>query len=264
MFFELPPTPPSAIEEVCTAEYRDFMRTYSDLPKTEVDGKGEAFSERRNKELSREAKIVGVLRGKEYRRRELKEILESPEVVQLLDSHHFGPLMVTQNVTAPVIEETNRSLSITDSRAAKSARKTWRVIEGSKIIAGRLTWHTYFHGLSSGQKVKRRVYSYFKPRNRKENEIWEQGFCNGYAQGIDVANDEFVISLNRFVRDYTGMVRYKKLEKLNIISPADVRELRIGTVVQDDRVDIDVRETMIKTEAKFTKENEWNNLILLD
>ncbi|WP_235602952.1 type IV secretory system conjugative DNA transfer family protein [Piscirickettsia litoralis] len=75
----------------------------------------------------------------------------------------------------------------------------------------------------------------------------------GWNQGIDQAVNIYKINLNRLVRDFNGMVLYKKLLTQGIVSPVYVKSQYLGITGDKNKLTIDDSTLLIKNQPELLR-----------
>lgn len=264
MFLDLPPVPPVVIEESCSVDFKAYISQYDDLAsKTKAnsdEAKSEARAERRKTAIIKEALIVGAQAGHQRRSIEIRELLDHPKATKVLNAFSFRPLMYRSNIVPPVITEVGPSVSIDgDGQSATSTRRSWRIIRPAYIRTGALSWESYLLDSASTNVRARGIYNFYAPKSAADRKVWKDNYCRGFSSGFDTANAEFTQNLNRFMRDYIGMIRFKRLEQSGVVSAPEYKETRVGIVVNDKWTQVDQRDLRIVVESKFNADADWDN-----
>ncbi len=259
---DMPPVDPVVVANECAIDFKSYIDQYKRVKAVNLSGdnSSEVFEAKRLDAIVREAKIVGSQTGRGKRAKQIIELLDSSKAQSILDSFSFRELMYETNIVPPVITEVGASVSIeNDGKNAITTRKSWRIVKPAYITTGAITWRSYLIANYSTGPSPRGIYAFYAPRNAQERSLWMDSYCQGYSTGFESANAAFMSNLNRFRRDYLGMIRFKQLEQSGIVSAPQVRETNIGVVVSDNWTALDKKDIRITVDSKFNKEVSWEN-----
>lgn len=112
-------------------------------------------------------------------------------------------------VEPPVIEEQLEALQISD--AGQNAALTDKVLTisgNARLVTTSRDWRNYLERDWGEPEPPPDV---LLPKTDEERKNWKAWVKEGWAKGIEQANDIFAEDMARLTRDFTGMVRYRKL-----------------------------------------------------
>jgi defect-in-organelle-trafficking protein DotC len=84
------------------------------------------------------------------------------------------------------------------------------------------------------------------PKTGEERDLWSDAVNEGWTKGIAEAREEFAASLDRLIRDYDGMIRYRDLQAQGILSAPTVTNRNTGYRATADGRRAFVDETQIR------------------
>ena len=79
------------------------------------------------------------------------------------------------------------------------------------------------------------------PKDSTERAAWDRYTFEGWQKGLQQADDIFSDSLARLKYDYLGMIRYRKLLAMNMVSPPYVSHTDLGVTGDSNQLRIDDR-----------------------
>jgi defect-in-organelle-trafficking protein DotC len=259
---DMPPVDSVIVAEACKSDFQAYISQYSRIAISKEEGSenSKLVDAARIDAIIREAKIVGSQAGRARRSSDIIDLLDSKRATDILNSFSFRELMYESNIVPPVITEVGPSVSIeNEGRKARTSRKSWRIIKPAYITTGSLSWQSYLISGYGGRSKPRGIYAFYAPKGKADVNLWRENYCNSYEGGFETANAAFLQNLNRFKRDYMGMIRFKALEQAGIVSRPETRETRVGIVVNDNWTVIDQRDFRITVDSKFKDNEEWDN-----
>ncbi|MGD9163491.1 MAG: type IV secretory system conjugative DNA transfer family protein [Chromatiales bacterium] len=259
MWVDLPPEPPAQIVQTECAKLADIVLTLEN-PRTEQASSSDSagFMEGlREKAIRTEALTNASQFGLSYRTLELSTLMEQPEVRGALDGgFNFTALQTDWQVIPPVISEAGESFSrSTDGQSARRAMVTWKILEPAKLVTAPPNWREYL--LREINEPSFIPTPALLPLDDHEREIWKSALCEGWAAGYQQASLTFADDLSLLVRDYTGMLRFRALIKLGVVSEPVVSEGRLGVTVDSNRVNVDDRTYLITHPVRFRDVDDW-------
>lgn len=119
-------------------------------------------------------------------------------------------------VEPPVIEEQLEALKIADAgQSAALTDKVLTITANAKLVTTARDWRNY---LQRDWGVPDPPPDILLPTTDDERKNWEEWVKEGWQKGIEQADDIFAEDCARLTRDFTGMVRYRKLLAETIVS----------------------------------------------
>jgi len=112
-------------------------------------------------------------------------------------------------IEPPVIEEQLEALQISDQgQNAALTDKVLNITGNAKLVTTSRDWRNY---LERDWGAPESPPDVLLPKTEDERKNWKNWVKEGWALGIEQANDIFAEDMARLTRDFTGMVRYRKL-----------------------------------------------------
>ncbi len=140
-------------------------------------------------------------------------------------------------IEPPVISEAENALIIAEAgQLAALSERVYAINEQVRIVSAPRHWRSYlvqdWGDLDPPSAI-------LLPQDREERRAWRRWVAEGWAEGVQQANEIFDTNLARLVADFTGMVRFRKLLAQGIVSAPFAqltergvtgggRELRVG------------------------------------
>ena len=173
------------------------------------------FKDIRGRELERAARIYALQKAVEWRYSQINAMLQS-ESSKLDAAFDFKRLIMSGGMLLPpVIDEAKESLNIETPDYAIAADRTYNILKDARIVGGSPSWRDYL--LHKPQPVNE-LNPAILPRNEAEQKRWAQCAMEGWSAGIDQANYLHEIAVNRLKRDFTGMLKYRELVAMGVVS----------------------------------------------
>lgn len=200
---------------------------------------------------------VAIQTAVKYRYAQLNKKMES--IAKDLDKLDFSLLLVhSGKVMPPVIREAKRALQIKDSTHSISSAQAYEILQPAKIVANTPTWRQY---LVKNYDAIEEVHDLLLPQTEEEQAIWKKAVSQGWQIGLRQADNEFSTNLNRFTRDFLGLITYHRLALQGVVSVPMVAEGKYGIRVNGNTLNIDQREFRITEPTRFNGTDKWNPII---
>ncbi|AKP73677.1 type IV secretion system protein DotC [Piscirickettsia salmonis] len=150
---------------------------------------------------------------------------------------NFNQLLLQSNVLPPVISDSSNSVNVEQgAQSIRVAGRSYKIISQVRFVTAPPTWRDYLYLNYSKPELPNKI---LLPQNTEEETLWKESVTQGWQQGIRQAVTIYKINLNRLVRDYTGMVLYKKLLTEGLVSPVYVAKKYQGVTGDKNKVTID-------------------------
>lgn len=119
-------------------------------------------------------------------------------------------------VEPPVIEEQLEALQIADAgQSAALTDKVLTISANARLVTTARDWRNYLERDWGEPEPPPEV---LLPKTDEERKNWRNWVKEGWYKGIEQANDIFAEDMARLSRDFTGMVRYRKLLAQALVS----------------------------------------------
>ena len=288
--FDIPPTVPvESVQQQCHAVYSKYIHPAPEflvekykereskakdagvLSEKDKSSSGKSSSDDMSYSRQNAIKSTGIQLGAQHglrwRYKQIEKLLNSPKIQNALNvTFDFSLVTGKYNILYPVIHEVKEGVTISsDGQSARKSRITWEIAKPSRIVPVTPTWRDYLYQPGLSKISIKYISEGLMPFDKKEKRMWVDAICNGYAKGVKQANMTFSDRMQALVSDYKGMLRFRSLVKMNVVTPPKVIEGRLGVTVNGTRqkVNVDDRMLRITTPALFTDKKNWKPVITL-
>lgn len=176
--------------------------------------------------------------------------------------YDFNALILEHNVLPPVLLEGRNTLNLADTQNIRISDRTYKVAKQARFITTAPNWRQY---LWMDYKKPEYPNKSLLPHNRLERRIWCAFVAKGWKNGIEQANTILEESIARIKEDYNGMLLYRKLLAMNMVSPPFVSNTDLGVTGDENEIHIDDRVLRITAlPALNVNSNEWKAAVAKD
>lgn len=180
----------------------------------------------------------GTQAGYARRTYEIREQVQSRSNV--LDRvYDFQGVMLDRNVLPPVLVEFTNTLSLAGEDALRLSDHTYRISSQARFVSAVPSWREYL--LTSVVSSTGAQDLTLVPRDENEKRFWEAQVRAGWQAGVQQADQVFAVQLARLDRDFKGMVLYRHLLSLNMVSKPFVAESNMGVTGDGSQIAINDR-----------------------
>ena len=152
--------------------------------------------------------------------------------------YDFNSLVLEHNILPPVLLEGRNTLNLADTQTIRISDRTYKVAKQAHFITTPPNWRQY---LWMDYKPPEVPHISLLPKTRQEKRLWcnyvEQGWKNGVEQATIILEE----SVARIKEDYRGMILYRKLLAMNMVSPPYVSHTDLGVTGDESEIHIDDR-----------------------
>lgn len=176
--------------------------------------------------------------------------------------YDFNSLVLEHNILPPVLLEGRNTLNLADAQSIRVSDRTYKVAKQAHFITTPPTWRQYLW------------MDYVKPENpnftllpktKTEKQLWYIYTTKGWKNGIDQANTILEESIARVKEDFGGMILYRKLLAMNMVSPPYVSNTDLGVTGDANEIRIDDRVLRITALPGLNiNSNEWKAAVAKD
>lgn len=156
----------------------------------------------------------------------------------------FYGLMLDDNILPPVLSEARNTLNLEDGSAIRVAERNYKIINQARFVTAPPTWREY---LWMNYDIPELPDSSLLPRSKPERIVWEKDIQEGWEAGNKQADVIFRENINRLVRDFNGMILYRKLLAQNMVSEPFVAAMNMG--ITGDGNDMSVNDRVLRITA---------------
>jgi defect-in-organelle-trafficking protein DotC len=211
--------------------------------------------------LRETALSLGAQSGLAWRAKYIDE--ELVKQTRNLDAiYDFNSLILENNVLPPVLLEGRNTLNLADMQTIRVSDRTYKVAKQAHFVTTPPGWRQY---LWMDYKKPEYPNVTLLPTNKIERQIWCDFVDKGWQNGVDQANTILEESIARIKEDFTGMILYRKLLAMNMVSPPFVSNTNLGVTGDGGEIHIDDRVLRITAlPALNINSNEWRAAIAKD
>jgi len=167
---------------------------------------------------------------------------ESIFIDQVFD---FNQLLLGHNVLPPVLVQSDNNLDLDNNDTLRIDAKTYRIIRSARFVTAPPNWRDYLWMRFDRPRLTDRS---LLPQTQAEAEVWNYFFKKGWIKGSDQAVSIFTDDLNRLKRDMLGMILYRKLLALHMVSPPFVASANLG--VTGDATQLRINDEVLRITAQ--------------
>lgn len=187
--------------------------------------------------LKETALSLGAQSGLAHRAKYIDEQLN--EQARNLDKvFNFEALMLDNNILPPVLLEGRNTLNLPNEQAFRISDRTYKIYKQAHFVTTAPNWRQY---LWMDYKKPERPNVTLLPKDKQERQVWDHYVTIGWQNGIEQANTIIADSLSRIKEDYKGMILYRQLLAMNMVSPPYVSHTELGITGDSNEMHIDDR-----------------------
>ena len=176
--------------------------------------------------------------------------------------YDFNSLVLEHNILPPVLLEGRNTLNLADAQSIRVSDRTYKVAKQAHFVTTPPTWRQYLWLDYSKPETPN---STLLPKNKREKEIWCIYTAKGWKNGIDQANTILEENIARVKEDFGGMILYRKLLAMNMVSPPYVSHTDLGVTGDASEIHIDDRVLRITAlPALNVNSSEWKAAVAKD
>lgn len=206
-------------------------------PKYTRHQKKTKLSKVREMALKETALSLGAQAGLAARAKTIDEALVKQ--TRNLDAiYDFNSLVLEHNILPPVLLEGRNTLNLANEQSIRISDRTYKVAKQAHFITTPPTWRQY---LWLDYMQPEAPDSTLLPKTKIEKEIWCIYTARGWKKGIEQGNTILEESLSRLKEDFGGMIMYRKLLAMNMVSPPYVSHTDLGVTGDASEIHIDDR-----------------------
>lgn len=202
-----------------------------------------AVSALRSQALRETALSIGARGGLAERAQVINGTLLNYEPV-LAKIFQFYGLLLDDNILPPVLVEARNTLNLSGTAAIRIADRNYKLIAQARFVTAPPSWREYLWMSYDTPSLPDRS---LLPRNKPERIMWERDLEEGWQAGLHQAELIFNENISRLVRDFNGMVMYRKLLSQNMVSQPFVATLDMG--VTGNGEDMSVNDRVLRITA---------------
>ena len=176
--------------------------------------------------------------------------------------YDFNALTLEHNILPPVLLEGRNTLNLADAQTIRISDRTYKVSKQARFITTPPNWRQY---LWMDYKQPEYPNITLLPKTKEERAVWSFYIDKGWNNGVEQANTILEESIARIKEDFAGMIMYRKLLAMNMVSPPYVSHTDLGVTGDGAEIHIDDRVLRITAlPALNTNSSEWRAAVAKD
>lgn len=152
--------------------------------------------------------------------------------------YDFNALILEHNVLPPVLLEGRNTLNLADTQTIRVSDRTYKVSKQAHFITTPPNWRQY---LWMDYQKPEYPHVSLLPTTKDECKVWSIAVAKGWENGVEQANTILEENIARIKEDFIGMILYRKLLAMNMVSPPYVSNTELGVTGDGDEIHIDDR-----------------------
>lgn len=138
---------------------------------------------------------------------------------------------------------------------------TYEIIKPARLVSNAPNWRQYL--IFKPGSVIKFPHEVLMPKNELERELWSKWIDEGWERGVEQANFEMQSRVANLGDEFLGMVRYARLVKQGMITPAQVAESTQSIVGSGNQMIIDQKQVRIAAPASLNPDSKnWKAVIV--
>ena len=150
----------------------------------------------------------------------------------------FNSLILEHNILPPVFLVGQNTLNLADSQTIRVSNRTYKIAKQAHFVTTAPNWRQY---LWMDYQAPEYPNVSLLPKNKNEKRVWQHYIKQGWDNGFQQADSILEESVARIKEDYTGMILYRKLLAMNMVTPPYVSDLNLGVTGDASEIHIDDR-----------------------
>lgn len=139
--------------------------------------------------------------------------------------YDFRKIQLEPGFLPPVITEGRDAYNQPAEDEVRAADTIYKIEFPARIVNAAPDWRTYlFVNVTEPETPNKAVL----PQTSAESKLWDKYIKIGWEQGYEQASDLYDIGLNRLNRDFKGMLRYKKLYEMGMVTKPKLSKTELG------------------------------------
>ncbi|OGT48797.1 MAG: type IV secretion system protein DotC [Gammaproteobacteria bacterium RIFCSPHIGHO2_12_FULL_38_11] len=170
------------------------------------------------------ATSLGARGGLAWEGRNIDAALQT-ESIFLDQVFNFNLLLLGHNVLPPVLDQSNNNLNLDNNDTLRIATKAYKILRPARFVTAPPNWRDYMWMRFQRPTLPDRS---LLPETKAEEQVWNHYILKGWHSGCEQALAIFTDNLNRMKRDMLGMILYRKLLALHMVSAPFVASADLG------------------------------------
>lgn len=204
------------------------------------------------------AMSLGARGGLAWQARNLDMAL-AQEAIFLDQVFDFNQLLLRHNVLPPVLAQSDNNLNLDNNDTLRIATKTYRIIRNARFVTAPPNWRAYLWMRYPKPNLTDRS---LLPQTPAEAQVWNHFLKKGWLKGSQQAINIFTDNLNRMKRDMLGMILYRKLLALHMVSAPFVAKADLGVTGNGSQLRINDQVLRITAQSRLQPNpQKWKPVI---
>lgn len=180
---------------------------------------------------------------------------------EVLDSVFRFDLVLEENgrLLPPSVSGTEAERDLQASDRLVETGRVWRITHAAELVLAAPTWRDYLLSIAIAEPD--RLSSAVLPKSMGERDVWKQAVSEGWAAGEAQADQVFSQQFQEMVTRYIGILRFRALRAMGVVSQPDVSRSVESIVVTPDSVRIDQQAIEIMERAEFQAASAWKAIV---
>ena len=229
--------------------------------KAALTGPRSSMSKIREMAIKETALSLGAQSGLAWRAKIIDEQLVK-ETRNLDAIYDFNSLTLAHNILPPVLLEGRNTLNLADAQTIRISDRTYKVAKQAHFVTTPPNWRQYIW-----MDYKKPEYPNVTllPKTKAERIVWSQCVEKGWKDGVEQANIILEESIARLKEDFAGMILYRKLLAMNMVSAPFVSHTDLGVTGDAGEIHIDDQVLRITAlPALNINSKEWRAAVAKD
>lgn len=176
--------------------------------------------------------------------------------------YDFNSLILQDNVLPPVLLEGRNTLNLADAQTIRISDRVYKIAKQARFITTPPNWRQY---LWMDYQKPDEPHVSLLPKTRNEKEVWCFFVEKGWKQGEEQANTILEENIGRIKEDFGGMILYRKLLAMNMVSAPFVSHTDLGVTGDGSEIHIDDKVLRIAVlPALNVNSKEWTAAVAKD
>lgn len=174
----------------------------------------------------------------------------------------FKSLILDNNILPPVLLQGNNSLNLANAQTIRISDRTYKLVKQARFMTTPPNWRQY---LWLDYQKPEAPHVTMLPNSKEERQVWCFYAEKGWQNGIEQADIILAENIARIKEDFTGMILYRKLLAMNMVSPPYVSHLDLGVTGDGNELHIDDQVLRITAlPALNVNSKEWRAAVAKD
>ncbi|KZX57825.1 hypothetical protein A3709_19570 [Halioglobus sp. HI00S01] len=210
----------------------------------------------RNNVVRQAAYSYGAQEGLYWRYGQILEIFER-DATSMDVWFDFSKFLIDGKMLMPVVAVTEQIYEQQSERASRTVGVSYHLKKPARLVPTAPNWRDYITPYVDEPVMPSRV---LLPQNDQEAEVWEDAVSEGWAAGLEQADDIAKYEIRRLTSVIEGMYLFRMLVAQGIVSMPVVQSNRYDILRMEDgqKMHVDDVITTISEDAFFRPGESWN------